>query len=288
MANTNNHTRYIDQIAVLGEAGQRRLGRTRVHIAGLGGLGSNVALLLSQLGVGRISANDPQVVEPSNLSRFILGDAADLGKFKVEVAARHLARWPALGFTPLVAPNESSATECMIALAGWVFSCANTVEARVAAARMAVQTGTSIIDVGVADGRELLAGTVKIWRPSFPSWAACPACTLPSRAPTKRREGWLFSVIALTASISVQLFVEHACRGRRKPQLANMLTLDAERFTIESAAINRSPYCRACADVSGGASIHKPANTAALVAGVTTPAELSSSWLEADCHVQGV
>lgn len=253
MAKTNNLDRYVDQVAVLGLAGQRRLARTRVHVAGLGGVGSNIALLLAQLGVGRISANDPQNLEISNLSRFILGGAADLGKPKVEVAARHLSRWPALGFTPLVAPNESDEAEYMVAMSDWVFSCANTIEARVAAARMAVQTRASIIDVGVTDGRELLAGSVKIWRPSFPVWAACPACTLPASMPAKRGEGLLFSLVALTAALAVQAFVEHACRGRGRGTVANLLTLDAENFTIESAAINRNSHCMACADTGGGA-----------------------------------
>ena len=43
--------------------------KTRVGIAGLGGLGSQVALALARVGVGRLTLADFDVVEPSNLNR---------------------------------------------------------------------------------------------------------------------------------------------------------------------------------------------------------------------------
>lgn len=43
--------------------------RARVGIAGLGGLGSNIAAMLARLGVGQLVLADFDVVEPSNLNR---------------------------------------------------------------------------------------------------------------------------------------------------------------------------------------------------------------------------
>lgn len=62
-----------------------------VAVAGCGGLGSNVAVLLARAGIGRLILIDHDVVEPSNLNRqhFFLDD---LGQLKVEALAAHLRR----------------------------------------------------------------------------------------------------------------------------------------------------------------------------------------------------
>lgn len=52
-----------------GEELQSRLEISRVAIAGLGGLGSNVAVSLARIGVGRLDLIDFDVVDVSNLNR---------------------------------------------------------------------------------------------------------------------------------------------------------------------------------------------------------------------------
>lgn len=48
---------------------QKRMKQGKVAIAGLGGIGSAVAIMLARLGVGRLLLVDFDVVEPSNLNR---------------------------------------------------------------------------------------------------------------------------------------------------------------------------------------------------------------------------
>ena len=48
---------------------RQRLNSARVGIAGAGGLGSNVAMMLARSGVGRLLIVDGDIVEPSNLNR---------------------------------------------------------------------------------------------------------------------------------------------------------------------------------------------------------------------------
>lgn len=60
-----------------------RLKKSCVAVCGLGGLGSNIAIMLARIGVGKLVLIDFDVVEPSNLNRqsyFI----SDLGKFKTD------------------------------------------------------------------------------------------------------------------------------------------------------------------------------------------------------------
>ena len=52
-----------------GEDVQRRLENARVAIAGLGGLGSNIAFFLTRIGVGHLHLVDFDRVDPSNLNR---------------------------------------------------------------------------------------------------------------------------------------------------------------------------------------------------------------------------
>jgi sulfur carrier protein ThiS adenylyltransferase len=65
--------------------------RARVGIAGLGGLGSSVAIALARLGVGGLVVADYDVVEPSNLNRqqyFV----DQIGRPKVEAIDENLKR----------------------------------------------------------------------------------------------------------------------------------------------------------------------------------------------------
>ncbi|KQC08813.1 MAG: adenylyltransferase [Smithella sp. SDB] len=74
--------RYRRQISLLGEEGQEKLKRTKILIAGAGGLGSPVVTYLALAGIGRIAIADDDVVEVSNLNRQILHWSADVGRKK--------------------------------------------------------------------------------------------------------------------------------------------------------------------------------------------------------------
>jgi sulfur carrier protein ThiS adenylyltransferase len=72
-----------DELSCLGEA--------RIGIAGAGGLGSNVAMLLVRSGIRHLTIVDRDVVEPSNLNRQFYWPE-DVGMPKVEALRRRLLR----------------------------------------------------------------------------------------------------------------------------------------------------------------------------------------------------
>lgn len=69
---------------------EKRLREAKVAIAGLGGLGSNIAVALARTGVGNLLLVDDDVVEPSNLNRQTY-TLRHLGKKKTEALAEQLA-----------------------------------------------------------------------------------------------------------------------------------------------------------------------------------------------------
>ncbi|HDD69599.1 MAG TPA: HesA/MoeB/ThiF family protein, partial [Candidatus Bathyarchaeota archaeon] len=85
---------YSRQIVMkeLGNEGQRKLGKAKVAIVGLGGLGTASALYLALAGVGHLRLIDQDTVELHNLHRQILYTPEDLRYPKVEVSAKRLRK----------------------------------------------------------------------------------------------------------------------------------------------------------------------------------------------------
>ena len=84
--------RYDRQIMMgeIGQEGQERLKRSRVFIAGAGGLGSPIASYLTAAGIGMIRMIDHDHVALSNLNRQILHWEEDIGRKKVDSAKKKL------------------------------------------------------------------------------------------------------------------------------------------------------------------------------------------------------
>ncbi len=94
MLSSDEKLRYDRQMIIngFGEAGQEKLKRARVVIAGSGGLGSPVAIYLAAAGIGGLRIIDQDKVELSNLNRQILHWDKDIGQKKAESAAEKLSK----------------------------------------------------------------------------------------------------------------------------------------------------------------------------------------------------
>jgi len=69
---------------------QKLAKNSRVLIAGVGGLGCEIAKNLSMLGIGHLDLVDLDIIEHSNLNRQLLFTGAKMGEPKAIVAARKL------------------------------------------------------------------------------------------------------------------------------------------------------------------------------------------------------
>jgi molybdopterin/thiamine biosynthesis adenylyltransferase/rhodanese-related sulfurtransferase len=84
-AQMERYSRHF-MLTQVGEAGQKRLLRSKVLLIGAGGLGSPTGVYLAAVGVGTLGIIDDDVVDLSNLQRQILHRTPDVGRPKVESA----------------------------------------------------------------------------------------------------------------------------------------------------------------------------------------------------------
>ena len=75
-----------------GEARQQDIARLRVGVVGVGSVGCIVAETLARMGIENLVLVDPDRVEMQNLDRLLFAGAADVGKYKVDLAVRNLER----------------------------------------------------------------------------------------------------------------------------------------------------------------------------------------------------
>src|SRR5579864_8687358 len=75
----------------VGPTGQRKLKAASVLLVGAGGLGSPLGLYLSAAGIGRLGIVDDDMVDETNLQRQVIHGSGEVGKLKVESAARRIA-----------------------------------------------------------------------------------------------------------------------------------------------------------------------------------------------------
>ncbi len=82
--------KYLRQLELFGETGQKKLSETKVAVIGAGGLGSPVITYLLRAGVTNICVFDRDIVEESNLNRQFLYSEHDIGKKKATVLREKL------------------------------------------------------------------------------------------------------------------------------------------------------------------------------------------------------
>ncbi len=162
--------------------GRRRLRQLQAIVVGAGALGNEVVKALGLLGIGQMMIIDPDIVEPSNLTRSILFRTAG-------AAGSNKARALAQAAAPIFPDTEIEAVEEEIAGLGFrriaaadiLFSCVDSELARLEIAYIATKLDRPVCDAGLG-GHNYSHGRVTF----FPGRAAaCYGCGLSG---SKRRQ----------------------------------------------------------------------------------------------------
>jgi hypothetical protein len=140
------------QTRAIGDIGMSRIRALRVAVVGVGGTGSAVIEQLVRLGVQDVTIVDPDVLEPSNLSRVwgALPADADMQRAKVDIAADH-ARAIAPGIRVQALQDSIVRQSVLIGLRDrdLLFGCTDNHWSRAVLNRFAHQYLVPLIDMGV-------------------------------------------------------------------------------------------------------------------------------------------
>ncbi|MDY7034821.1 MAG: HesA/MoeB/ThiF family protein [Thermodesulfobacteriota bacterium] len=196
--------RYNRQIIFqpFGEEGQKKLKQSHVLIAGIGGLGSPVAVYLTYAGVGHLTVVDADLVELSDLNRQILYWDEDIGESKVFSAVKKLKRMNStVHINPIPAKITSKNIIELLQNVTLVIDCLDNFKTRFILNEGCVQEDIPLIHGGI-DGLRGEVTTI------IPGRTPCLRCIFP-RAP---KEKGPFPVIGASPSIIASLQVMEAIK----------------------------------------------------------------------------
>jgi molybdopterin/thiamine biosynthesis adenylyltransferase len=239
---------FAAQVMAWGTSGQERLRNAQVHIVGVGHLGSALVPFLRAAGIGCISADDGQRVEPDNLNSFVFRHD-DLGKPKVLAVAEWLPRWDDFQFHPIPLPVEADDVDQYIKASDLVICCANTVTGRLVTEEKAIRYGKPSIQVAVFDACDCLGGLITVRLPENAS--ACAGCFLDTEHNWAPAQSLVATVTSALAAIAANMAVSilsgvHAEIFHEK----TLFYFDLQSYyPIEPLCVARRNECRLCGSV---------------------------------------
>ena len=240
MLTPSERERYDRQIMIreIGEEGQKKLKRSRVVIAGGGGLGSPIALYLVAAGIGTIRVIDHDRVALSNLNRQILHGEEDIGKRKVDSASSKLKK---LNSAVTIEAVAETITESNVS--GLVQGCDVIVDAmdnmptRYLLNRCAVERKTPFFH-GAVYGFEGRAMTI------LPGETACLRCLYRGPVPQEK-----FPVVGVTPAVIGSIQATEVIKylvGTGNLLINRLLLYDGLQMVFNEFAVSRNPDCDHC------------------------------------------
>jgi molybdopterin-synthase adenylyltransferase len=233
--------RYRRQADVVGQGGQAALARARIVVAGVGGLGSAIALYSAAAGIGRIRIIDCDRVEVSNLNRQILYRTRDIGTEKVTTAAGDLrALNPEVEVEPIRTRITAENAASLVEGADLVLDGLDNFAARYALAHAAWVSGVAFVH-GAVHGMYGQATTI------IPGRSPCLRCIVPS-PPAPGATPIIGMTTGVIGSIQATEMIKYLL-GRGVPLTGRMLFWDGMRGDVATIPVAGDPACPECGDV---------------------------------------
>ncbi len=228
-------SRYSRQEKLFGAEGQRKLSEAAVSVAGCGGLGNYVSLLLASAGVGKIRLADYGVPSESDLNRqfFYSGRKG----FKTDILAERLRELrPDMEiekFQGFIDENNVSEAlgECDV-----IADCMDSIASRLVLNSYAASKNIPLAHGGI-DGFYGQATFV------VPGKTPCLRCIL--RESNSSIPDSFAPVVSIVASVQASDIVKHIT-GTGETTAGKLFTMFAGTNEYGTVTINRDPDCPVC------------------------------------------
>ncbi|MGD9366766.1 MAG: HesA/MoeB/ThiF family protein [Desulfobacteraceae bacterium] len=240
---TTELQRYDRQILIrqVGRAGQQRLKKAGVVIAGAGGLGSPIAMYLAAAGVGKLRLIDCDAVETGNLNRQLLHWQTDVGRPKSESARDKLTQLnPDIQVEMRSIKIDADNASELVAGCNAMVDALDNMATRYILNRAAVTHGIAFFH-GAVNGFEGRAMTI------LPGKSACLRCLYKGPVP----EG-VTPVIGVTPGVIGTIQATEVIKfllGKGDLLADRMLHYDGLAMAFHEFQVQRNPDCDHCGEL---------------------------------------
>ena len=240
MLTPSERERYDRQIMIgeIGQEGQEKLKRSRVAIAGAGGLGSPIAIYLTAAGIGKIRMIDHGQVALSNLNRQILHWEEDIGRKKIDSARTKLKNLNrAVEIETIAETITEGNVSQLVDGCDVIVDAMDNLPTRYVLNRCAIEKKVPFFH-GAVNGFEGRAMTI------LPGKTACLRCMYRGPVPQEK-----FPVIgvapAVIGSIQATEVIKYLV-GIGKLLTNRLLIYDGLKVTFSEFRVNKNPDCVHC------------------------------------------
>ena len=226
----------------VGEDGQQKLGKAKVLIVGLGGLGSISSYYLAAAGVGHLRIVDRDAVGLENLNRQLLHSTDDLGRPKVESASEKLLRLNPSCYIQTVIANVGDknasglAKDCSL-----IIDATDNLATRQVLNRVSLKKHIPFIYGGI-NGWNGMAATF------IPGKTGCFACLFPPHKANVREKA--IPVVGPTAGVIASIQSMEALRillGLPSQLAGKLFTFRGADMRFRITPMEQNPECPLCA-----------------------------------------
>ena len=222
-----------------------RLKKSRVMVAGLGGLGCPLAVYMAAAGVGKLLLVDKEKVELSNLNRQILHWTPDLGRLKTESAAEKLRDLQEasrhgidVDVEAVVAEIDEDNVRELVSGVDLVLDGVDNWRTRLLLNEACVTLSKPFIHAGIygVSGQMLVV---------IPREGPCLQCIMPRPPPEAGR----FPVLGTTPAVLAALQATEAIKilaGYGEPAVGKLVVYDGYDMTFREIRVSRNPNCPVC------------------------------------------
>lgn len=244
MLTPNERERYDRQTMMreIGEKGQEKLKRSRVAIAGGGGLGSPIALYLAAAGVGTLRMIDHDRVTLSNLNRQVLHWEGDIGRKKVNSAGTKLKKFnSAVQIEAIAKTITEDNASTLLEGCDAIVDAMDNLPSRYILNRCAIEKKIPFFH-GAVNGFEGRAMTI------LPGKSACLRCMYRGSIPQEK-----FPVIGVTPAVIGCIQATEVIKyllGIGQLLINRLLLYDGLELTFNEFTVLRNPECDHCGSLS--------------------------------------